>query len=99
MDPKDDGGFASRKFLFCVVAAGVIVGIGLLAGTVLPGVAGILPEVYGALLGISGLYLTGNISSSYFTAKAAATPAPKPPVKPAAGKKVPPGPDAPEDLA
>jgi hypothetical protein len=96
MDPND-GGFASRKFLFCVVVATAIVIIGLLAGTVLTGISAVLTEIYGALLGISGLYLTGNISNSYLAAKAAATPTSKAPVKLVADKKPPPPTDTPED--
>jgi uncharacterized membrane protein YfbV (UPF0208 family) len=96
MEPKEDGGFASRKFIFCVVVAGVIVAVGILAGTVLPGIAAVLTEIYGGLLGVLGLYLTGNISSTYLSAKAAAITS-KAPTKLVAGKKLPVAPDAPED--
>lgn len=110
MDPQDTS-YTSRKFLMCSVAGLIIVGVGLLAGTVMPGVAGIMPEIIGGILGACGLFISGNVATRYFVSKAnpgasfqgeLADPpkvAPKPPVKPVAGKKLPVQPDAPEDLA
>lgn len=69
MDPLEDGGFASRKFVVCAGAAFIIVTIGLLAGTVMPGVAGLFTEIIGGVLGCAGLFVTGNIASRYVVAK------------------------------
>lgn len=97
MDPLDDGGFSSRKFIFCCVSGVVLVIVGILAGTRWPGLAGIYPTMIGAVLGLCGIHSTSNIADKFVVAKAAATPASKPPVKPVAGKKTIPAPDAPED--
>lgn len=108
MDPQD-AGYTSRKFVMCVGAGLIIVGIGLLAGTVMPGVAGILPEIVGGILGACGLFISGNVATRYFVSKAnpgvsfqgeladPTKPAPKPPVVPPGAKKTPPPIDVPED--
>lgn len=68
MDPEDNG-YSSRKFIFCIAVAGIIVGVGLLAGTIMPGVAAIYVELIGGVLGAAGLFVTGNIANKFVIAK------------------------------
>jgi len=109
MDPLEDGGFTSRKFIICVGAGLIIVMMGILAGTVMPGISGVLPEVIGGILAAAGLFVTGNIASRYVVAKTNpgvsfqgdlsqdAKPAPVAPSKAAKGKKLPEPDEGPED--
>lgn len=102
MDPQDNS-FTSRKFIMCCAAGLIMVGLGLLAGSVMPGLAGVLTEVFGGILGCCGLFISGNVATRYFVSKAnpatsfqgeivqdsATDPkqAPKPPAAPAIAKK------------
>jgi hypothetical protein len=87
MEPlDDDGGFTSRKFIFCCVSGVVLVIVGILAGTVWPGLAGIYPTMIGAVLGLCGIHSTSNIADKFVAAKTAVTTA-KPPTKAAIAKK------------
>jgi hypothetical protein len=80
MDPND-GGFTSRKFILCVVSIGAIVVLGILAGTVMTGIAGLFTQIIGGILGAVSIYSTGNIAAQYVVAKASTTPVPPKPSK------------------
>src|SRR5579859_6907142 len=77
LDPKD-GGYASRKFWFAVGTSMLI-----FVGSILSGLFKMMGPHYdtmiSGLIGVLGLYLTGNLGSRWVTSKAiAGTVAPAP---------------------
>lgn len=70
-----DNGYKSRKFWFGVGTSVAMIGSAVLAGSVFPGMAALLPTLYGSLMAVLGLYVGGNLGHKVIDGKTA--PAPK----------------------
>ncbi len=70
LDTKD-GGIGSRKLWLVVGACLLLTGCWLMTGWVVP-LQPTLDTIVGGVMGLVGLYLTGNVSSRWITAKSMA---------------------------
>jgi len=62
-------GWKSRKFWFGVATSVAMTGSAVLAGSVFPNMAALLPTLYGGLMGVLGLYVGGNLGHKVIDAK------------------------------
>lgn len=75
---KRDGGWKSRKLIYSAATSVVIVGVAILAATVFPAMAPMLPEIYGGLLACLATYSGANFAGRYTMTKYGTPTLPKP---------------------
>lgn len=68
IDPKD-GGIKSRKLWYAVGTSVAIVLVAMLAGTCMPAMVPMLPEVYGALVAVLSIYSGANFAGKWNISK------------------------------
>jgi hypothetical protein len=61
-------GLKSRKFILTIIALVLLVGMGVLP-VFLPAAAGSYPTFIGGLIGILGLYFSGNVANKFVVGK------------------------------
>jgi hypothetical protein len=71
-----DGGWKSRKLTYAAGTSAAIVGLGVLAGGPLPGLAPILNTVVGGLIAVLSIYTGVNFAGQWNVSKLAQAPAP-----------------------
>jgi len=59
-----DGGYRSRKFVLAVFSMVIIASLCILSGF-LPQLTAGLPTVIGGILGVLGIYFTGNVATKH----------------------------------
>ena len=62
-------GWKSRKLLFGIGTSLAMVGSTVLAGSVFPGMAALLPTLFGSMMAVLGLYVGGNLGHKVIDGK------------------------------
>lgn len=68
LDPKD-GGVRSRKLWYAVGTSMAILLVAVLAGSYMPALVPMLPEVYGALIAVLSIYSGANFAGKWNISK------------------------------
>ena len=63
-------GWKSRKLLFGIGTSVAMFGSTVLAGSVFPGMAALLPTLFGSMMAVLGLYVGGNLGHKVIDNKA-----------------------------